>query len=453
MLAELAQSVRDGRISAVELIEESLRRIEAAADLNAVVRVEADQALAAAEAHDRQGALAGIPLLVKDLSRAAGSVTTNGSRLYAGAEPDEVDDITVARLRAAGAIVVGRTNSPEFGHTLFTHNELHGTTFNPWNHEFSPGGSSGGSAAALIAGLAPMATTSDGGGSVRIPAAACGLLGMKPTMGVVGRNHLPRWIEFSTQGATGRSVADVLLELQVIAGPAPGDWTSVPLGTARLDPERPARVLACRTFRRDVDPTVEAAYERSLDALAADGFTVERVDAPSSPVDAVSWFIAATAELAQSLADRRDEWDLLDGTTRELVEVGSAMTAAQYLEAQRNRHALGARIDELVGDDAVLALPTLNVQGWAPTGPAPWAAGSVTDDPTIAANTPEINASGHPAASIPMGLGDDGVPMGLQIVAPRFRDGLALGVAAALERVQPWPTVAPGYSPFPVPAV
>ncbi|MFZ4669967.1 MAG: amidase family protein, partial [Microthrixaceae bacterium] len=120
--------------------------------------------------------------------------------------------------------------------------------------------------------------------------------------------------------------------------------------------------------------------------------------------------------------------------------------------AQRSRHALGARLDELVGDDAVLALPTLNVQGWAPTGPAPWAAGSVTDDPTIAANTPEINASGHPAASIPMGLGDDGVPMGLQIVAPRFRDGLALGVAAALERVQPWPTVAPGYSPFPVPA-
>jgi Asp-tRNA(Asn)/Glu-tRNA(Gln) amidotransferase A subunit family amidase len=217
MLAELAQSVRAGRVSAVELIEESLRRIEAAADLNAVVRVEADQALAAAEAHDRQGALAGIPLLVKDLSRAAGSVTTNGSRLYAGAEPDEVDDITVARLRAAGAIVVGRTNSPEFGHTLFTHNELHGTTVNPWNHEFSPGGSSGGSAAALIAGLAPMATTSDGGGSVRIPAAACGLLGMKPTMGVVGRNHLPRWIEFSTQGATGRSVADVVASLGIAA--------------------------------------------------------------------------------------------------------------------------------------------------------------------------------------------------------------------------------------------
>ena len=452
MLAELAQSVRGERVSPVELVEEALRRIEAAADLNAVVRVEADSALAEAAAHDRRGVLAGIPLLVKDLSRVAGSVTTNGSRLHADTDPDDVDDVTVARLRAAGAIVVGRTNSPEFGHTLFTHNELHGTTVNPWNRAFSPGGSSGGSAAALIAGLAPLATTSDGGGSVRIPAAACGLLGMKPTMGVVGRNHLPRWIEFSTQGATGRSVADVLLELQVIAGPAPGDWTSVPVGTAQLEPIRPNRVLACRTFRQDVDPVVEAAYERTLDALLDDGFTVERVDPPSSATDAVAWFVAATAELAQSLGERREDWDLLDTTTRELVEFGATVTAAQYLEAQRSRHALGARIDALVGGEAVLALPTLNVQGWAPTGPAPWAAGSVTDDPTIATNTPELNASGHPAASIPMGLGDDGVPMGLQIVAPRFRDGLALGVAASLERVQPWPSVAPGYAPFPVPS-
>jgi len=432
-------------------VEESLRRIDAAADLNAVVRVEAESALATAAAHDRSGPLAGIPLLVKDMTRVAGSVTTLGSRLHAEDPPDRVDDVVVARLRAAGAIVVGRTNSPEFAHTLVSHNSLHGPTLNPWNADASPGGSSGGSTAALAAGLAPLATTSDGGGSVRIPAAVCGLLGLKPTTGTVGRNLLPRWIEFSTQGATGRSVDDVLLELRVIAGPAPGDWTSVPPDTARTEPERPRRVLACRTFRADVDPVVEAAFEQALEVLRSDGLEVQRIDAPSSATELLNWFTISAAELAQSLADRRDDWDRLDTSTRQMVEFGDAITIGQYIEAQRSRHALGARFDELLGHDAVLVLPTVNVQWWPPMGPAPDSAGTATGDPTIAVNTPEINATGHPAASVPIGFGDTGVPIGLQVVAPRFRDGLALGVARVVERLRPWPTVAPGYEPFPVP--
>jgi Asp-tRNA(Asn)/Glu-tRNA(Gln) amidotransferase A subunit family amidase len=451
VLAELAAAVHRGDVSPTELVEESLRRIDAAAGLNAVVRLEAESALADAATHDRSGPLAGIPLLVKDGPSVAGSVTTVGSRLLADAPPDTTDDVVVARLRAAGAIVVGRTNSPEFAHTLVSHNTLHGTTLNPWNTAASPGGSSGGSTAALAAALAPLATTSDGGGSVRIPAAVCGLLGLKPTMGTVGRNHLPRWIEFSTQGATGRSVADVLLELGVIAGPAPGDWTSVPLGTARLAPERPTRVLACRTFRADVDPTVEAAVEQALEVLRSDGFDVERVDAPSSAAELLHWFAVSSAELAQSLAPLRDRWDELDDSTRMMVEYGTSITTEQYIAAQRSRHALGARIDELLGDDAVLVLPTLNVQWWPPEGPAPDSAGSVTGDPTIAVNTAEINATGHPAASVPIGLGSTGVPIGLQVIAPRFREGLTLGVAQSIERLQPWPTVAPGYEPFPVP--
>ncbi|MFM7508808.1 MAG: amidase [Actinomycetota bacterium] len=451
MLAELAAAVHRGDVTPLELVEESLRRIDGAADLNAVIRLEAEFALAAAATHDRTGPLAGIPLLVKDGQSVAGSRTTVGSRLLADNPFDTVDDVVVARLRAAGAIVVGRTNSPEFAHTLVSHNTLHGTTVNPWNPEASPGGSSGGSTAALAAALAPLATTSDGGGSVRIPAAVCGLLGLKPTMGTVGRNHLPRWMEFSTQGATGRSVADVLLETSIIAGPAPGDWTSVPLGTARLAPERPTRVLACRTFRADVDPTVEAAVEQALEVLRSDGFDVVRVDAPSSAAELLHWFAISSSELAQSLSDRRDEWDLLDPSTRQMVDYGSAITIEQYLVAQRSRHDLGARLDDLLGDDAVLVLPTLNVQWWPPEGPAPDSAGSVTGDPTIAVNTPEINATGHPAASIPIGLGDTGVPIGLQVIAPRFREGLTLGVAQSIERLQPWPTVAPGYEPFPVP--
>jgi Asp-tRNA(Asn)/Glu-tRNA(Gln) amidotransferase A subunit family amidase len=449
MLERLAAAVRDGSVSPTDLVEESLRRIEASHDeLNAVVALRAEEALAEAAAHPRTGALAGLPLLVKDMARCKGMRTTFGSTLYADAPPDTVDDTAVARLRAAGAIVVGRTNSPAFGHAPYTTNLLFGPTRNPWNTGRSPGGSSGGSAAALSAGLAPLATTSDGGGSVRIPAAVCGLVGYKPTMGAIGRNVLPRWIEFSTQGTTGASVADVVYEAAITHGPAAGDWVSLPKGTVDLTPTAPARVLACRTFRADVDPVVEAAYDDALAALVAAGVTVEHVAAPSNPDAVVDWFFMSTCELAQSLAEHRDRWDELDDSLREQLLVGESVTTDMYLAAQRRRHELGARIDALVGDDAVLVLPTLNVQSWVPQGPPSIDAGQVVGDATIATNTPELNASGHPAVSVPIGHDDAGVPIGLQVVAGRCRDGLALGLAATLERIRPWALAAPGHSTF-----
>ncbi len=449
MLEQLAAAVREGSVSPTELVEESLRRIAASHDdLNAVISVHADEALEVAANHPRTGALAGIPLVVKDMARCKGSRTTMGSPLFTDAELDTVDDVVVARLRAAGAIVVGRSNAPAFGHSPFTTNTVFGATRNPWNLERTPGGSSGGSAAALIAGLVPLATTSDGGGSVRIPASCCGLVGYKPTMGAIGRNVLPRWIEFSTQGATGRSVADVVHEARVTLGPAPGDWVSVPASTVDLEPAPPARVLACRTFRADVDPVVEAAYDAAVQALDDAGMVIEHVDAPSDAAAVIDWFVMATAELAQSLAHVRDQWDSFEPSLLAQLQFGELISAADYIAATRRRHEIGARIDALVGDDSVLVLPTLNVPAWGPEGPAPDAAGSVVGDPTIATNTPELNATGHPAVSAPMGFDHDGVPMGLQIVAPRFRDGLALGLAALLERVQPWPTVATGYEPF-----
>lgn len=449
MLHELSAAVRAGEVSPTELVERSLRRIEAAnPTLNAVVALRAEEALAEAAEHRCTGPLAGLPLLVKDLARCAGMRTTLGSTLFADAAPDEVDDIAVARLRAAGAIVVGRTNSPAFGHAPFTTNLIFGPTRNPWNPERSPGGSSGGSAAALSAALAPLATSSDGGGSARIPAALCGLVGYKPTAGVVGRNVLPRWIELSTMGAMGRSVADVVLEASIIQGTAPGDWTSVPAGTASLTPTRPARIVATRTFRADVDPEIEAAFDDTLATLRGEGFTVETVDAPCSPADALDWFIMASAELAQSLQPLRDRWEELDDSLRLQLAFGAMVTLDAYLAAVRRRHELGARIDDVVGSDGVLVVPTLNARSWAPEGPAPDAAGSVTGDLSIATNTPEINASGHPAVSVPMGFDEHGVPTGLQVIAPRFGDGLALGVAQVLERTRPWALVATGFETF-----
>lgn len=447
MLEELAQSVRNGTIDPVDLVNESLRRIEAAGDLNAVTAVYAEEALDAARAHPRTGAMAGLPLLVKDMARVKGHVTTSGSRLYVDGPVDDRDDTVVERLRAAGAIVVGRTNSPEFGATATTVNPVFGATRNPWNKDKAPAGSSGGSAAALAAGLSPLATTSDGGGSVRGPASACGLVGYKPSMGAIGRNILPRWIEFSTQGATGATVADVVYEANTTLGPARGDFLSLPRAGVNLFPTRPTKVLAVRTFRKDVDPEIEAAFERTLGAIAASGMTVERVGSPTSSDTMWAWFTISTAELVQSLRHEKDRWGEMSDYVRMQLEFGDRVTLDAYIEAQRKRHEVSARFDDLLVDGAVIVTPTSNARAWPAEGPMPSKAGD-TVDPMGAQNTGDNNFTGHPAVSVPMGLDEHGVPVGIQVTAPRFEDGLALGLAEHLENVQPWPLCAPGYTRF-----
>lgn len=447
MLAELAFQVRNNEISPIDLVNECLRRIDAAKELNAVVALYADEALTEARNHSRQGKLAGLPVLVKDMARVKGHVTASGSQLYVNAAPDSVDDTAVARLRAEGAIVLGRTNSPEFGATAYTSNLVYGSTRNPWNTEKSPGGSSGGSAAALAAGMTPLATTSDGGGSVRGPASACGLVGYKPTMGAIGRNVLPRWIGFSTQGTTAATVNDVVYAASITHGSAIGDFLSLPRQAINLQPVMPERVVACRTFRADIDPDIEDNFEKTLDALVASGVRVERVDSPSYNETMFHWFVIATAELTQSLRHEEHRWDQLTDYVQSQLRFGSSVTVEQYIAAQRKRHEVTARFDEMLTPGTVLVTPTVNARAWPHNGPLPTRAGE-TDDPMITLNTADNNFTGHPAVSVPMGLDNHGVPCGLQIVAPRCDDGLALGLAAHLEKIHPWPLVAPGYTPF-----
>lgn len=447
MLSEIASQVRAGTIDPVDLVNESLRRIEAAQNLNAVVAVYAEEALETARSHSRTGAMAGLPVLVKDMARVKGHVTASGSRLYANAAPDQVDDTVVQRLRAEGAIIVGRTNSPEFGATAYTDNLLYGPTRNPWNTEKSPGGSSGGSAASLTAGLSPLATTSDGGGSVRGPASMCGLVGYKPSMGAIGRNVLPRWIEFSTQGATGSRVADVWYEASVTLGAAKGDYLSIPRAGIDLAPQTPTRVLAVRTFRSDVDPDVEENFEQTLGVIAASGIPVERIESPSNNDTFWSWFTISTAQLLQSLRHEEERWNQLTDYVQVQLKFGAGVSIEQYIAAQRFRHEVSARFDDLLVDGAVIVTPTCNSRSWPAEGPLPTHVGS-TDDVAGALNTTDSNFTGHPAVSVPMGLDTHGVPTGFQIIAPRFHDGLALGLAAHLETVQPWPLTAPGYTPF-----
>ena len=447
MLEELSQLVRSGAISPVELVTESIERINAARNLNAVVALYEDEALLTAKNHPRTGALAGLPFLVKDMAKVQGHVTTSGSTLYQHGAPDEHDDTVVARLRGAGAIILGRTNSPEFGATAFTHNNVFGTTRNPWNLEKSPGGSSGGSAAALAAGLAPIATTSDGGGSVRGPASCSGLVGYKPTMGAIGRNILPRWIEFSTQGASGSSIADVVYEANITLGAARGDFLSVPREGVHLTPKKPTKVLACRTFRSDVDPEIEENFENTLRAIEKSGIPVERVEAPSNNETMWNWFVISTAELAQSLRHEEHRWNELTDYVQSQLKFGSRVTLDDYIAAQRMRHEVSARFDDLLVDGAVLVTPTTNARAWPAEGPLPSFAGT-TEDPMIVLNTADNNFTGHPAVSVPMGFDNYGVPCGFQIIAPRFEDGLALGLGQVIEQCQPWPLVATGYTAF-----
>src|SRR5579859_6256302 len=237
-LEGLAHSVRSKEVSARELTETALDRIERLdPTYNAFVAVDAERALHEADAVDQKiadghdpGPLAGIPIGVKDLQDAAGYVTTHGSALHADDPPATADSPFVARLRAAGCVVVGKTNTPEFGWMGNTTNALFGPSRNPFDTTRGPGGSSGGAAAALAAGMVPLATGSDGGGSIRIPSACCGLSGMKPSLGRVpgGGPHPPGWPDLSTNGPMARRIADVARALDISVAPDPSDLRSLP---------------------------------------------------------------------------------------------------------------------------------------------------------------------------------------------------------------------------------
>ena len=463
MLAELAQEVRDGRITPEELVARSLRRIEASdGDLNAVVTLRDEAALADATAMGHRiaagrdpGPLAGLPMLVKDSEDVAGLVTTHGSLVLADDPPASADGLVVSRLRGAGAIVVGKTNVPEFEFEGFTANRLFGATRNPWAPEWSPGGSSGGSGAALAAGLAPIATGSDGGGSVRIPAAFCGLAGLKPTNGVIGRSPIPAWMDFMTKGPMATSIADVRLLLAVMAGPAAGDPTALPGGIPQPDVvELPRRVFATPRFAPwgPLPASLEDLFHAALAALESDlGLSVVSMEprdiSPDGNVDD-DWFTIVAAEHAQFLG--REEIESSSSLYSEgfatAVRAGLGVSIEEYLAARRRRFEYVRRLDELLGADGLLISPTMCAEGWSAEGIPPGE--SKPGTPGDVYNTQAANVTGHPALSVPAGLAPNGVPFGLQITGPRFRDDLVLAMGGEWERARPWPLAAPGYEPF-----
>ena len=320
-VVDLARGVRDGRLTAASLVDHALDQISRHnPQLNAFVAVDGERARSAAEAIDRKvaggidpGPLAGIPLAVKDLEDAAGFVTSHGSAAFSNGPPAASDSPMVARLVAAGCVVVGKTNTPELGWKSDTDNTVFGPTLNPWNLDHSPGGSSGGSAAAVAAGLVPLATGSDGGGSIRIPSSCCGLSGVKPSLGRVpsGGPSAPDWQHLSTRGPMARRLADVVAALDVVVGPDPSDLRSLPRPEASwlatLDEAKPPRKVAWSPTLgyADVDAEVLAICERAVAVMASLGTEVVEIETvfDADPVD--QWLTLAGVYNLRTHADVR----------------------------------------------------------------------------------------------------------------------------------------------------
>ncbi len=451
---ELAALVRARELSPVALMERSLARIEALnPGLNAFVEVDPGGALREARALEQRldageeaGPFAGLPLGVKDLENASGFVTTRGSRLYRDNRVD-FDDALVARLKAAGAIVVGKTNTPEFGHIPFTDNELFGATRNPWNPERTPGGSSGGSSAALASGMVPLATASDGGGSIRIPACYTGLYGLKPSHGrtPIAPRAMPSWLSISCYGPLTRCVRDAAVYLDVVAGPHAEDPESLPapdVSYAETLEEPPPKLriafnetLGVTRVQRDVLREVRAAVE----AFAAMGHEVEE-NRDAIPEMGGWWArVSAFQSLGQewdNYSTRHDEF-----TARYVRQLDRALEVgpSDFQEFLRRRGELVAWTARLFERYDLLLTPTLPTEAFGPAGPIPREVEG--EQVNGIAFTYPFNFTGHPAASAPAGLTDAGLPCGLQIVGPRHRDDLVLRASRAYEQARPFPAL------------
>jgi Asp-tRNA(Asn)/Glu-tRNA(Gln) amidotransferase A subunit family amidase len=461
VIGRLAQLLRDREVSARELVERSLALVEVGNPrIGAVVALRAERALAEATEADRAraagepvGPLAGMPALVKDLEDVAGMTTTRGSLLHAEDPPAAVDGLVPGRLRAAGAIVIGKTNLPEAAFEAYTANRLFGTTRNPWDPRWSPGGSSGGSAAALSAGMVPVATATDGGGSARIPAAFCGLVGLKPTNGIVGRSPLPSWIDLSTDGPMGHSVADVALLLDLIKGPVDGDPSALPRWEPAPLPTRVRLLAAPRTVDwGPLDPDLQRAFEAALVVLERDlGLPVELVEpaavTPAGNADE-DWYTTCCTEQAHEVGRDRLESQahLFDPVFLGFMQAGLEVSIDEYLAVRRRRFHHTRALDRLLGEDGVLVTPTLAMTAQHADGRMLGA----TDPGTTAdaLNTCLQNITGAPALSLPAGTLPNGLPFGLQLTGPRFRDDLLLALGARWEQARPWPWYAPGFEPL-----
>ncbi len=449
---DLAGLIRTRQVSPVEVMRRTLARIERLNPrLNAFVTLQAEEAIcAAARAEDALtrgecwGPLHGVPFHVKDNLFVAGSRTTFGSKLSETNVTSE-DCPAVERLRKAGMILVGRTNTPEQGWKGVTDNRVFGATRNPWNTSLTPGGSSGGAAAAVAAGLGPVGVGTDGGGSLRIPASFCGVLGFKASFG-----RVPNWpgsggAMLRHIGTMTRTVSDMAATLDVMAGPDQRDMLSLPATGERYSANLDCGIRGKRiAYSPDfgyarVEPEVAAICQRAAEQFAAAGAHVEQISLDwRDPYDTWSVFFFGTAagSLEKKLAT---QGDLLDPGLRAVVDQGLKLRGVDFANALAARHEFWERVRRVYERFDLLLSPTLPVP--------PFAIGQDDADPLNGEKlgplqwtrfTYPFNLTGQPAASVPAGWTKSGLPVGLQIIGNRFDDLLVLQAARAFEQIQPW---------------
>jgi amidase len=433
--AALAKLVRDKEVKPRELVELSLRRIESLdPQLNAFRLTFGEEALAAADAlSDLDAPLAGVPIAIKDDLAVAGQVVTKGSRSYGS--PAAEDAEAVRRLRAAGAIPIGITNVPELTIWPWTATEANGITRNPWDPARTTGGSSGGSAAAVAAGMVPAATGSDGGGSIRIPAACCGLVGMKATRGRVPAEH-EQWLDLSVYGGLARTVIDSALMLDVMSGTrdcveaaARGEPGRLRIAVSRKVP--PGLIARLSGEQRD-------AWEQAGQLLAELGHDVVQRDPPYRMIalEFVQNWTRGIYEDSLTVPDRSK----LERSSRGMATLGRLVVSERRRERlMAKRTATIARMLKLWDEFDVLMTPGLARTAIAAEGGFGKATPLAFD---VAGRftpwTPPFNVTGQPAIAIPAGFGSDGLPLSVQLVGKPGAEDTLYALAAEIERARPW---------------
>jgi amidase len=445
---EQARALRARELTSVELTELYLERIQRIdRELDSFVTVRAEEALVEARAKDETGSEApfhGVPIAIKDLTATAGIRTTYSSRAYADHVPD-FDTAVARRLREAGFVILGKTNTPEFGTVAFTESDLNGNTRNPWNLERTPGGSSGGAAAALAAGLVPIAHGSDGGGSIRIPASCCGVFGLKPSRGRVSAAPFHSLEGLSTPGPLARSVGDAAALLDVLEGYEAGDpWWAPPPERPFVDEvaTSPGRLRIAVTDTPPIDVPVDhecrSALRSAAELFAELGHDVFDGTPPWREPDLMDTFIVVW-QVGPALHPVADP-GLLTPLNRGLVESSQATSAADYARAVARLQALARQVVAFWQETDIVLTPTLALPpvpiGWqeAVEGPIEQLLRNAEFTPFTAI----VNLTGQPAISLPLHWSTDGLPIGVHAIGPPAGDALLLRLAAQVETARPW---------------